>query len=65
MNCINFINNVYVNVYYVLNMVMLGILENLLYVFENVIVKIVSYYIGKNFNLFLYILKILIFMIEY
>lgn len=65
MNCINFINNVYVNVYYVLNMVMLGIFENLLYVFENVIVKIVSYYIGKNFNLFLYILKILIFMIEY
>lgn len=63
MNCINFINNVYVNVYYVLNMVMLGIFENLLYVFENVIVKIVSYYIGKNFNLFLYILKILIFMI--
>lgn len=53
------------NVYYVLNMVMLGILENLLYVFENVIVKIVSYYIGKNFNLFFYILKILIFMIEY
>lgn len=42
-----------------------GTLENLPHVPENAIVKIVSYYTGKNLNLFLYTLKILTFTIEY
>lgn len=36
-----------------------GTFENLPHVPENAIVKIVSYYTGKNLNLFLYTLKIL------
>lgn len=40
-----------------------GTLENLPNVPENAIVKIVSYYTGKNLNLFLYTLKILTFTI--
>lgn len=42
-----------------------GTLENLPHVPENAIVKIVSYYTGKNLNLFLYTLKILTFTIEF